>query len=137
MIRKTGMQLLEVLDALKFREIAEEAKEWDPKLAFYPQFEGVLESLMKMFGECSSCQSGGGPPVCVIRDCCKENGFSTCAECDKMPCDKLEPQIQGYRGHLDMLRKIREIGKDKWTKEMEMKVKAGFSYIEVMAKRKG
>ena len=53
-----------------------------------------------------------------------------------MPCDKLEPQIQGYRGHLDMLRRIREIGKDKWVKEMERKVKDGFSYIEVMTKKR-
>ena len=136
MIRKRATQLLEVFDAYQFREIAKEAKEWDAKLAFYPQFEEVLQSLMKMFGECPSCQSGGGPPVCVIRDCCKENGFSTCAECDKMHCDKLEPQIQGYRGHLDMLRRIGEIGIDKWAKEMERKVKAGFSYIEVMTKRK-
>ena len=136
MIRNRAMQLLEVLGAYQFREIAKEAKEWDPKLAFYPQFEDVLESLMKMFGECPSCQSGGGPPVCVIRDCCKENGFSTCAECDKMPCDKLQPQVRGYRGHLAMLHRIKEIGKDKWAKEMERKVKEGFSYIEVMAKTK-
>jgi len=134
MIRKRGIQLLEVLDAYHFREIAKEAKEWDPKLAHYPQFEDVLQSLMKMFGECPSCLEGGGPPVCAIRECCKENGFSTCAECDKMPCDKLQPQVQGYRGHLDMLRRIKEIGKDKWAKEMERKVKEGFSYIEVIAK---
>jgi len=105
-----------------------------PKLAHYPQFEDVLQSLMKMFGECPSCLEGGGPPVCVIRNCCKENGFSTCAECDKMPCDKLQPQVQGYRGHLAMLHRIKEIGKDKWAKEMKRKVKEGFSYIEVMAR---
>jgi len=134
MIKNRALQLLEVLNAYQFREIAKEAKEWDPNLEYYPQFEGVLQSLMKMFGECPGCLAGGGPPVCVIRDCCKESGFSTCAECDKMPCDKLEPQIQGYRGHLAMLRRIREIGTKKWTEEMERKVKEGFSYIEVMAK---
>lgn len=53
-----------------------------------------------------------------------------------MPCDKLGPQIQAYRGHLDMLRRIGEIGKDKWAKEMKRKVKDGFSYIEVMTKSK-
>ncbi|UCH31648.1 MAG: DUF3795 domain-containing protein [Candidatus Bathyarchaeota archaeon] len=84
--------------------------------------------------KCPSCLECGGPPVCVIRDCCKENGFSTCAECDKMPCDKLQPQLQGYRGHLAMLHRIKELGKDKWAKEMERKVKEGFSYIEVMTK---
>jgi len=136
MIKKRGKQLLEVLNAYQFREIAKEAKEWDPKLKHYAQFEEVLQSLMKMFGECPGCVAGGGPPVCVIRDCCKENGLSTCAECDKMPCDKLEPQIQGYKGHLDGLRRIREIGTDKWAKEMERKVRDGFSYIEVMTKSK-
>jgi len=35
-----------------------------------------------------------------------------------------------------MLHRIKEIGKDKWAKEMERKVKEGFSYIEVMAKSK-
>lgn len=136
MIKNRAMQLLEVLDAFQLREIAKEAKEWAPKLAHYPEFEEVLQSVMKMFGECPGCQAGGGPPVCVIRDCCKENGFSTCAGCDKMPCNKLEPQIQGYQGHLDMLRRIREIGIDKWAKEMERKVKEGFSYIEVMVRSK-
>jgi len=135
-IKKRGKQLLEVLSAYQFREIAKEAKEWDPKLGHYPQFEEVLQSLMKMFGECPGCLAGGGPPVCAIRDCCKESGFSTCAECNKMPCDKLEPQIQGYTGHVDMLRRIREIGTDKWAEEMKRKVKEGFSYIEVMAKSK-
>lgn len=33
-----------------------------------------------------------------------------------------------------MLHRIREIGKDKWVKEMERKVKEGFSYIKVMVK---
>ncbi len=134
MIKKRGMQLLEVLNAYQFSEIAKEAEEWDPKLAHYPEFEDVLRSLMKMFGECLGCREGGGPPVCLIRDCCKEKGFSTCAECDKMPCDKIEPQIQGYRGHLEMLRRIREIGIDKWAEKMERKVQEGFSYIEVMVK---
>jgi len=136
MVKKRAEQLLEVLNAYQFREIAKEAKEWDPNLGHYSQFEEVLQSLMKMFGECPGCLTGGGPPVCLIRDCCKQNGFSTCAECNKMPCDKLEPQIQGYTGHLDMLRRIREIGTDKWAKEMESKVKEGFSYIEVMTKSK-
>ncbi len=136
MIKNRTMQLLKVLDAYQFREIAKEAKEWSPKLAHYPEFESVLQSLMKMFGECSGCRAGGGPPVCLIRDCCKENGFSTCAECDKMPCDKIEPQIQCYRGHLNMLHRIKEIGIDKWVKEMEKKVKEGFSYLEVMARSK-
>lgn len=53
-----------------------------------------------------------------------------------MPCDKLGPQIQGYKGHLNMLRRIKEIGKDRWAKEMERKVEKGFSYIEVMKKSK-
>ncbi len=51
LIKKRAIQLLEVLNAYQFQEIAKEAKEWDPKLAFYPQFEDVLQSLMKMFGE--------------------------------------------------------------------------------------
>jgi hypothetical protein len=137
LIRKRGIQLREVLDAYQLGEIAKEAKEWDPMLAHYPQFEEVLKSLMKMFGECSSCLEGGGPPSCAIRDCCKENGFSTCAECSKMPCDKLQPQVQGYKGHVAMLHKIKEIGKDRWAEEMEEKVKEGFSYLEVMAKSEG
>jgi len=136
MIKNRAMQLLKVLDAYQFREIAKEAKEWDPKLEYYPQFEEVLQSLMKMFGECPGCLEGGGPPVCIIRDCCKENGFATCAECNKMPCDKLQPQVQSYRGHLAMLHRIKEMGKDKWAKEMERRVKEEFSYIEVMAKSK-
>ena len=48
MIRKRGMQLLEVLNAYQFREIAKEAKEWDPKLAFYPQFEEARARTVRL-----------------------------------------------------------------------------------------
>jgi len=135
-IKKRAMQLLEVLNAYQFQGIAEEAKKWSPKLAYYQEFEDVLTSLMEMFGECPGCLKGGGPPVCEIRNCCKQKGFSTCAECDLMPCKKIEPQIQSYQGHLDQLLKIKETSIDKWTEEMERKVKEGFSYIEVLTKSK-
>ncbi len=131
-IKKRAMQLLDVLNAYRFREIAEEAKEHLPALSSYPQFEDVLGTLMETFGECPGCPEGGGPPVCEIRDCCKKGAFSTCAECDKMPCEKLEPQVRAYRGHLDTLRRIRKIGKDEWAKEMEDRIKEGFSYAEVL-----
>ena len=135
-IKKHAVQLLEVLNAYQFQEIAEEVKEWFPELANYQEFENVLSSLINVFGNCSGCLAGGGPPVCEIRDCCKQKGFSTCVECEQMPCKKIEPQIQSYQGHLDQLLKIKETGIDKWTEEMERKVKEGFSYIEVLTKSK-
>jgi hypothetical protein len=55
MIKKRGIQLLAVSDAYQLREIAEEAKEWNPNAR----------------AQCPSCSEGGGPPVCAIRDCCK------------------------------------------------------------------
>jgi len=35
LIRNRGMQLLEVLSAYLFRDVAKEAKEWAPELAYY------------------------------------------------------------------------------------------------------
>ena len=132
LIRNRVAQLLDVLNAYQFREIAKETARFAPEFQYYPQFEKVCEGLARMFGECSGCIERGGPPVCEIRDCCKERGFRTCAECDKMPCEKLQPQINGYESHLETLHTIKNLGMDKWIEQMKKKVKEGFSYIEVM-----
>ena len=132
LIKNRVAQLLEILHAYQFRDIAKEIAKFAPEFQHYPQFEEVCKGLAKMFGECLGCIEGGGPPVCEIRNCCKESGFRTCAECNEMPCEKLEPQIKGYKGHLETLQTIKNLGIEKWTEQMKKKVKEGFSYVEVM-----
>jgi len=40
-------------------------------------------------GKCAGCLENGGPPNCGIRECCREKGYRTCAECDMLDGCKL------------------------------------------------
>ncbi len=44
---------------------------------------------MPLMGKCAGCLENGGPPNCKIRECCKERGYRTCAECDTVEDCKL------------------------------------------------
>jgi hypothetical protein len=84
--------------------------------------------FVKMFGECPGCLTGGGPPDCAIRECCKPKAYSTCVECvETETCEKLQeygPQA------IERLQKIKAMGVDKWTEEIQRKVEAGYCYLD-------
>ena len=56
----------------------------------YPQCYEVLGLMVKL--RCKiTCQSGGGPPVCQIRDCCRKKEIDGCWQCDEFEtCQKLD-----------------------------------------------
>jgi hypothetical protein len=98
-----------------------------PAFTNYDKFESVLEALSGFFGSCSNCREGGGPPDCRIRNCAKDRGYSICIDCADMDkCDVLK----SYPWALTALQKIRTMGIEKWIKSMDLKVKAGWSYLD-------
>ena len=81
--------------------------------------------MAKLFGECPGCIAGGGDPNCAIRECCKPKAYTTCAECSEMEtCEKLKRLVES----LEVLRKIKTMGINKWAEEMQKKVDAGYCY---------
>ena len=112
------------------------------------EFMVILEKL-GMGKQCPGCNEGGGNPVCPIKMCAKEKGFLTCAECEKMPCNLIEPDKKndqtGACFYLEMIMKrysnwniknlerIQEIGYRQFIDEMQEKVKNGFLTSDVIS----
>lgn len=91
----------------------------------YKDFKKWINFLAR--AECEGCQTGGGNPFCSIRRCCRKKELTSCADCDEMPCKKLEWISERYRNwNLKNLKRIRKIGYKEWLKEMNEKVEGGF-----------
>jgi hypothetical protein len=98
---------------------------------------------------CPGCLAGGGNPVCDVKGCAQHQGFLTCSECDKMPCNLREEDDQGQplaaagwlglvtrryaHWNIDNLERIREIGYRQFIDEMQPKVEAGFLTSDVIS----
>jgi hypothetical protein len=95
--------------------------------AHYDKFSSVLEALGRFFGSCDGCRKGGGPPDCKIRNCASDRGYSLCTDCADM--DKCEI-LKSSSWALPALEKIRSMGLEKWVKSMDLKVRAGWSYLD-------
>lgn len=121
--------LRNVIGAYGFDKIHPELAKWEPSFEHYPQFEKVMDGLIKLFGECPGCVDGGGDPGCIVRQCCKEKAIAICTDCTKMdPCKKLHEQS------LKRLQKIRTQGFQNWFEEMQRKVNAGYCYLDEKVK---
>lgn len=119
--------LRSVITAYGFDKVMPELAKWEPSFQHYPEFESVMNGLTKLFGECPGCIGGGGDPDCAVRQCAKQKGYATCAECDAMKtCEKV--QKYGPKA-LEGLRKIKTVGVDKWVEEMQKKVDSGYCYL--------
>jgi hypothetical protein len=129
-IGKSGNELKRVIDAYNFGDIANQV----PGLEEYDSFYKTLNTLITFFGQCPACQKGGGPPQCPIRQCCKEKGYQTCAECSSFPCEKLKPLSEGYPQLHDNLKEIKEIGLEKWCQKQQEMVDKGFRYSDTLSK---
>lgn len=126
-IPEIAKNLKEELKKEKFNKIAVPF-DW---VGDYKEFKKWLNFLSR--AKCSGCQAGGGNPFCNIRKCCKNKGIRTCAECDEMPCKKLEWISERYKKwNIKNLKRIREVGYEKWLEEMEEEVKKGFVTGEVI-----
>ena len=100
--------------------------------------------------KCPGCFNGGGSPVCSIRACAQNQGFLTCAECGRMPCNehpgdgKGQPQDPGgwlelitkrySHWNIDNLKRIQEIGYRSFIDEMQKRVKGGFLTSDVISR---
>ena len=120
-IPELSRRLKEALKAEHFNKIAVPF-EW---VGDYREFKKWLSFLSR--ARCDGCQAGGGNPFCAIRKCCRKLGVRSCAECEKFPCSKLDWITKRYRKwNIKNLRRIREVGYEKWLMEMEAEVKRGF-----------
>lgn len=126
-ISKAGNELKKVLDAYNFKSIAKQV----PGMGNYEAFEGVLNILIGFFGQCQSCNKGGGNPTCEIRICCKEKGYKTCAECPSVPCEKVKKMKTS-----EYLQEIKKSGLEKWARNQQAKVDKGFRYSEFILSQK-
>ncbi len=126
-IKQAVENLRKVVGAYGFNKIMPELAKWEPSLQHYTEFENVMDGLIKLFGECLACVDGGGDPGCVVRQCCKPKGYTTCAECNELEsCEKL----QRYDWAKGELRKIKAMGVGKWAEDMQSKVSAGYCALD-------
>jgi len=129
-ISQSGNDLKKVLDAFDFSSISEQV----PGLEDYDVFYKVLNTLITFFGQCPSCQKGGGSPQCPIRNCCREKEYATCAECTSFPCEKVKYIVDYYPPVKDNIIQIRKIGLEEWSQKEQEKVNQGFRYSDVSDK---
>ena len=126
-IRQKAVELREILNEEKFRKIVT-ALGW---MGDYSEFSKFLSHLKSL--KCEGCGAGGGNPWCSIRKCCQKKGFTSCAECNELPCEKLEWITKRYsKWNLKNLEKVKEIGIKKWLKEQKENVETGFTTGEVI-----
>jgi len=119
--------LRKVIGAYGFDKIAPELAKWDPAFKNYAEFEKVLDGLVRLFGECPGCVAGGGNPDCVLRQCCRQKGYATCAECTEVNSCK---ELQSVGASLEGLKRIKAVGVDNWAEEMQEKVDAGYCQLD-------
>jgi len=127
-IKQAAENLQKIITTYGFDKITAELAKWEPAFQHYAEFENVMNGLVKMFGECPRCIAGGGDPTCEVRDCCKQKAYATCAECSETEkCGKL----QRHGPHaIEGVRKIKAMGVNRWTDEMQKKVDAGYCYLD-------
>ena len=79
-------------------------------------------------GKCPGCAANEKAAWCAVRNCCREHGRQSCAECTDMPlenCRKFNSFIGKLFGLVfrsdrqGCILRIREIGPDKFAEEMQ------------------
>jgi hypothetical protein len=70
---------------------------------------------------CPGCKSDDASCSCQMKPCAVSKGFSTCAECPDMPCEKLAAFCGDGAPHhgfvVENLKRIREVGEEAWAQE--------------------
>jgi len=97
--------------------------------------------------KCLGCWLGGGSRSCAVRACSQQQAFLTCAECERMPCNRLEegpsPEAAAVLGRVTRrysnwnivnLERIREVGYRRFVDEMQEKVRNGFLTSDVISR---
>ena len=123
--------LRDIIATYSFDKIMPELANWGPSFKHYKEFEQVMSSLIKLFGDCPGCLQGGGDPNCKVRSCAKQKGHRTCAECaENEPCKPLAPYREGYKGLAPALQDIKHKSLKKYAEEVQIKIAKGHSYLE-------
>ena len=129
-VRDAARRLQELIDVYGISEWAGYAG-----LENYEGFAKGLQWFMKC--DCPGCRAGGGWPDCPMRKCTQEKDIEFCYQCSDFPCEEVLKFDKGYGFCVENNRRIKEIGLEGWLKEQGEKVKAGFSYFDVLrSKRK-
>lgn len=106
-------------DACSFRLAALERDRWH--LGNLPDnYADAKAAPIEQMDLCPGCKLDPNPGNCPISGCARGRGYSTCAECDEMPCKELaEFQADGVPHHdtLQSLLRIREVGEEAWVSE--------------------
>ena len=126
-IRQAVENLRKVIGVYGFDKMGSQLAKWEPAFQHYEEFEKVLDGFVSLLGDCPGCVAGGGDPSCTLRECCKEKGYTTCAECEELDsCEKAKRIAES----LDELHRIRAMGVDEWADGMQKKVEAGYCYLD-------
>jgi hypothetical protein len=87
------------------------------------RYERLKPARIEDMELCLGCRHDTEPGPCHMRECAKGRGYSTCAECPEMPCEKLMAFCGDGAPHhgavVENLKRIREIGGEAWALEQE------------------
>lgn len=130
-IKAAVNDLRNIIAAYGFDKIMPELAKWEPSLTHYNEFSQVLDGLVKIFGDCPDCLQDGGDPNCKVRQCARQRGYRTCAECNEAEtCEKLAPYRKGFEGLSPVLQAIKQNGIENFAREMQKKVDKGYDYLQ-------
>lgn len=113
-------------------ETAKQMKEFSNLYGFEFRSRGSFDFKQFLMGldwfienaKCPSCQQGGGPPWCEVKNCCSKRKLRICFECKEFPCSKFKEYADVDT--MDRYKRFREIGFEKWINEQSTKAKEGY-----------
>jgi hypothetical protein len=90
----------------------------DPVFAKYPAFQDVLEHLAK--GSCGGCRQERCKlfASCGVRPCAERRQVDFCFQCVRFPCDQTGFDEHLYRRHVEINRRMKEIGVERYYEEV-------------------
>lgn len=93
----------------------------EPRFARYPDFQEFLTLLTET--SCRGCRKEACKlfKSCNVRRCSAEHGVEFCYQCERFPCADTGLDENLYRRHVDINRRIREIGLESYYEEVRDK----------------
>lgn len=91
----------------------------DPIFAKYPEFKNVLDHLAK--GSCGGCRQEQCKlfASCGVRACAEKQQVDFCFQCAAFPCDRTGFDEHLYRRHVEINRKMKEMGVERYYAEVK------------------
>jgi len=93
----------------------------EPKFALYPAFKEFLGLLSQ--GSCNGCRKEKCKLFkgCGVRACSEKNQVDFCFECPQFPCNNTGFDEHLYKRHVQINRRIKEIGTEQYDAETKEK----------------